>query len=108
MADQKLYDATHGPVFIVLGGKSDIAYENGKRDYENLSKLKWPIMLFSKDIGHGGDLFMGGGNFNKLNLAWLNWWLKGDESATGKGFLVGDGCTLCKDSAWETASANIP
>lgn len=108
MADQKLYDATHGPVLIVLGGESDIAYENGKRDYENLSKLKWPIMLFSKDIGHGGDLFMGGGDFNKLNLAWLNWWLKGDESAGGKGFLVGDGCTLCKDSAWETASANIP
>jgi hypothetical protein len=95
-------------VFIVLCGEMDIAYENGKRDYENLSKLKWPIMLFSKNIGHGGDLFMGGGDFNKLNLAWLNWWLKGDETATGKAFLVGDGCTLCKDSAWETASANIP
>jgi hypothetical protein len=27
---------------------------------------------------------------------------------TGKGFLVGDGCTVCKDSTWETASVNIP
>lgn len=108
MADQALYTATHGPVLIVLGGESDIAYENGKRDYENLSKLKWPLMLFSKDIGHGGDLFKANGDFNKLNLAWLNWWLKGDEGMTGKGFLVGDGCTLCKDSAWETASANVP
>lgn len=106
--DQALYKATHGPVLIVLGGQSDIAYENGKRDYDNLAKLTYPIMLFSKDIGHGGDLFQGGGNFNKLNLAWLNWWLKGDETATGKGFLVGDGCTLCKDSSWEKASANIP
>jgi hypothetical protein len=107
-ADQALYKATHGPVLIVLGGQSDIAYENGKRDYENLAKLTYPIMLFSKDIGHGGDLFQANGNFTKLNLAWLNWWLKGDETATGKGFLVGDGCTLCKDSSWETASANIP
>jgi hypothetical protein len=107
-ADQALYDATHGPVLIVLGGESDIAYENGKRDYDNLSKLTYPIMLFSKDLGHGGDLFAKDGSFNALNLAWLNWWLKGDETATGKGFLVGDGCTLCKDSAWETASANIP
>jgi dienelactone hydrolase len=107
MADQALYEATHGPVLIVLGGASDIAYENGKRDYENLSKLSWPLMLFSKDIGHGGDLFEGGGDFNKLNLAWLNWWLKGDETATGKGFLVGTGCSLCQDSAWEVASVNI-
>ncbi|HKP62848.1 MAG TPA: alpha/beta hydrolase [Polyangiales bacterium] len=107
-ADQNLYKATHGPVLIVLGGESDIAYENGKRDYENLSKLTHPIMLFSKDIGHGGDLFKAGGNFNNLNLAWLNWWLKGDQGTTGKGFLVGDGCTLCKDSTWEKASANIP
>jgi hypothetical protein len=108
MADQNLYEATHGPVLIVLGGPSDIAYENGKRDYDNLSKLTWPIMFFSKDIGHGGDLFKPGGDFNKLNLSWLNWWLKGDETMGGKGFLVGDGCTLCKDSSWESASANIP
>ncbi len=105
--NEPLYKATHGPVFIVLGGPSDIAYENGKRDYENLSKLTWPIMLFSKELGHGGDLMKGTGDFNKPNLAWLNWWLKGDVGATGKGFLVGDGCTLCKDSAWEKASANI-
>lgn len=108
-ANQALYDDTHGPVLIVLGGPSDIAYENGKRDYENLAELTYPVMLFSKDIGHGGDLFApNGGDFTKLNLAWLNWWLKGDETATGKGFLVGDGCTLCKDSSWETASANVP
>jgi dienelactone hydrolase len=108
-ANQALYDATHGPVLIVLGGPSDIAYENGKRDYDNLAELTYPVMLFSKDIGHGGDLFApNGGDFTKLNLAWINWWLKGDETITGKGFLVGDGCTLCEDSSWETASANVP
>jgi len=50
----------------------------------------------------------GGGDFTKLNLAWLNWWLKGDLGATGKGLLVGAGCTYCKDSAWEVMSAKVP
>lgn len=35
-----------------------------------------------------------GGDFTKINLAWLNWWLKGDLTAAGKGLLVGaDGCS---------------
>jgi hypothetical protein len=33
--------------------------------------------------------------------------LKGDLTATGKGFFVGDTCTLCKDTGWEVKSANI-
>jgi hypothetical protein len=108
-ADQSLYDSVHTPVLIIEGGPSDIAYENGLRDYENISQTEHPIMFFSKDIGHGGDLFQGdGGDFTKINLAWLNWWLKGDESETGKGVLVGDGCSYCTDSEWEVMSANIP
>ncbi len=103
------YEAVHTPVLIILGGPSDIAYENGERDYDNISALEYPVMLFSKDIGHGGDLGSpNGGDFTRINLAWLNWWLKGDEGATGKGVLVGSGCTYCTDSAWEVKSANIP
>jgi hypothetical protein len=108
-ADQALYKSIHTPVLIVLGGSDDIAYQNGKRDYDNISALGVPIMLFSKALGHGGDLFQkSGGSFTSIDLAWLNWWLKGDESETGKGFLVGDQCSICKDSAWETASKNVP
>jgi hypothetical protein len=95
-------------VLIVLGGSGDIAYTNGERDYDNISALGMPIMLFSKALGHGGDLFKGGGDFAKIDLAWLNWWLKGDETATGKALLVGTGCTYCSDSAWEVKSKNIP
>ena len=98
----------HTPVLIVLGGPSDIAYENGERDYTNISTLGVPIMLFSKDIGHGGDLFGArGGDFAKIDLAWLNWQLKGDETATGKGLLVGSGCTYCTNAAWEVKSMNL-
>jgi hypothetical protein len=106
--NQALYMAIRTPMLIVLGGPSDIAYQNGERDYTSVSALGKPVMLFSKDIGHGGDLFGSrGGDFTKLNLAWLNWHLKGDQTATGKGFLVGAGCTFCSNSAWEVKSANI-
>lgn len=107
--DRDLYESVHTPVLIIEGGPSDIAYENGLRDYDNISALGIPILFFSKDIGHGGDLFQGGqGDFTKINLAWLNWWLKGDETATGKGLLVGDTCPYCSDSEWEVMSANVP
>jgi len=108
-ADQNLYESIHTPVLIVLGGSGDMAYDNGERDYDDISALGVPIMLFSKALGHGGDLFSAhGGDFTKIDLAWLNWWLKGDEGATGKGVLVGDTCTYCTDSAWEVKSANLP
>jgi len=108
-ANQAFYETVHTPVLMVEGGPSDIAYENGLRDYDNISALGIPISWFSKDIGHGGDLFQGGGgDFTKIILAWLNWWLTGDEAGTGKGVLVGASCTYCSDSAWEVKSANIP
>ena len=107
-ADQAFYKTVHTPVLIVLGGSGDIAYTNGERDYTNLAALGTPIMLFSKALGHGGDLFSSrGGDFTKIDLAWLNWQLKGDTGATGKGVLIGSGCTYCKDAAWEVKSMNI-
>jgi hypothetical protein len=108
-ADQALYMSVHTPVLIVLGGSDDIAYQNGENDYTAISALGMPIMLFSKNgSNHGGDLFNGQGDFGKIDLAWLNWWLKGDETATGKGVLVGPSCTYCTDSTWEVKSKNIP
>jgi len=107
-ANQAFYKTVKTPVLMVQGGPSDIAYENGLRDYDNLSAAGIPILLFSKDIGHGGDLFSArGGDFTKINLAWLNWQLKGDLGSTGKGLLVGAGCNYCSNSAWEVKSANI-
>jgi hypothetical protein len=103
------YDLVHTPVLFVEGGPSDIAYKGGTLGYENISKLDVPVLWFSKEIGHGGDLFKpGGGDFTKIILAWLNWWLKGDETATGKGLLIGSDCPYCSDSAWEVKSANVP
>lgn len=107
-ASDSLYDAIHTPFKIMNGGSSDIAYENGLRDYEEISSRGIPIVYFSKtSAGHGGDLNQARGDFNLVNLAWLNWQLKGDEGATGKGFLYGSTCEFCSDSGWDYRSANI-
>ena len=108
-ADQAFYDLIQTPILFVEGGPDDVAYAGALEGYEQISELGVPVLWFSKDLGHGGDLFSTrGGDFTKINLAWLNWWLKGDETATGKGLLVGSSCPYCTDSAWEVMSANVP
>jgi hypothetical protein len=107
--DAGIYSKIHTPIKILLGGTADMAYANGMRDYENISALGKPVLLLSKkDAGHGGDLGNGTGDFNTVNLAWLNWQLKGDLGATGKGLLLGASCKYCTDSNWEVKSANLP
>lgn len=106
--NDEFYAQVRTPVLFVEGGPSDMAYAGGQQGFEAISKLGVPVMWFSKDIGHGGDLSRpAGGDFTRIMLAWLNWWLKGDESATGKGLLVGAGCSYCSDSTWEVKSANV-
>jgi len=108
-ANSGLYAKIHTPFKIMNGGSSDIAYENGLNDYNAISALGKPIIYFSKtSAGHGGDLGNARGDFNQVNLAWLNWQLKGDTGATGKGFLQGASCKFCTDSGWTYKSANIP
>lgn len=107
-ATQDFYDLIHTPVLFVEGGPAEVAYDGAREGYDAISALDVPLLWFSKDIGHGGDLFQpGGGDFTRINLAWLNWWLKGDETATGKGLLVGAECPYCSDSAWEVFSDDI-
>ena len=106
-----LWNSVHTPVLIIEGHQDNTgAYDNGLRDYNGIAPLGHPILFMShKNQGHGGDLWSAnGGDFTKIHLAWMNWWLKGDVGATGKGALVGSGCTFCSNSNWEVKSANLP
>lgn len=110
--DQNFYSSIHSPVIIITGTADSLgAHENGQRDYDNISKRNdIPVMMFAKvGADHGGDLWaQNGGHFTRISLAWLNWWLKGDETATGKGMLVGGSCPYCTDNTWIISSANLP
>ncbi|MBN2735828.1 MAG: dockerin type I repeat-containing protein [Spirochaetales bacterium] len=108
-ANQSVIDSFQTPVLFLEGGTSDMAYANGKRDFQAIKNGAVPAMFVSRNVGHGGTLNDdNGGLFGQVTLAWLNWWLKDDMSATGKGFLVGSTCNICRDSAWEMASKNLP
>lgn len=89
----------HTPVFYILGGKEDIAYENGMDDYRLIQHVSAYVANYP--VGHGGTYREAhGGEFTIPALAWLDWQLKGDGEAakmlTGKhpGLLQRKGWTL--------------
>jgi dienelactone hydrolase len=89
----------HSPVIYIDGGESDMAYPNGEDDFARINQV--PIAIAHlKDVGHGGTYAQpNGGGFGKVAVAWLNWQLKGDNTA--KKMFSGSDCGLCKDSKWE-------
>lgn len=101
-----IYDGIHTPMLILCGGPEDIAYPNGQRDYAAIDDV--PIAFINAPVGHGGTFFEdNGGDFARVDLAWLQWWLKGDLGATGKGMFVGENCGLCGDARWTLESKNL-
>jgi dienelactone hydrolase len=104
-----IYAGIHGPVIIVTGGESDIAYANGKRDFE-VMPARIPVFYgVHPSVGHGGTYNQdNGGPFGVAAVAWLKWQLQGDTSATGRGYFVGKDCGLCKDANWRVDSRALP
>ena len=105
----KIYAGIHGSVIIVTGGESDIAYANGKRDFE-VMPAKIPVFYgVHPSVGHGGTYNQdNGGPFGVVAVAWLKWQLQGDTSTAGRGFFVGDNCAICKDARWQIGSRALP
>ena len=103
--DEKIFAGLHSPVIIVTGGESDIAYANGKRDFETMP-AKIPVFYgVHPSVGHGGTYNEdNGGAFGVAAVAWLKWQLMNDTGATGKGYFVGANCVICVDAKWQTAS----
>jgi dienelactone hydrolase len=106
--DEKIFAGLHSPVIIVTGGESDIAYANGKRDFETMP-AKIPVFYgVHPSVGHGGTYNQdNGGPFGVAAVAWLKWQLMNDTSASGKGYFVGDKCGICGDATWQTASKSL-
>lgn len=70
----------HTPVIYILGGKEDIAYENGMDDFHLINHV--PACAANYPVGHGGTYRQPhGGEFSVVALAWLDWQLKGDRKA---------------------------
>ena len=93
---EKLADI-HTPVLYILGGKEDIAYENGMDDFHRINHV--PAFAANYPVGHGGTYREPhGGEFTVPALAWLDWQLKGDKEAAR--MFVGKNCGLAKRKDW--------
>ncbi len=87
----------HTPIIYILGGKEDIAYENGMNDFHLISHV--PACATNYPVGHGGTYRQPhGGEFSVVAIAWLNWQLKHDKKA-GKMF-KGKKCQLASRKDW--------
>lgn len=88
----------HFPTLYVLGGETDIAYANGMDDFARIDHV--PVAVASIDKGHGGTYFEpNGGAAAEVVVDWLEWRLRGDETASAR--FVGDDCGLCTDPEWD-------
>lgn len=95
----------HTPTLYLLGGESDIAYENGMDDFERINHV--PIFVGNMDVGHGGTYRQPhGGEYAVVATAWYKWQLKGDEEA-GKLF-TGTPCGLSQSEVWTVDKKNLP
>jgi hypothetical protein len=104
-----IYAGLHSSVVIVTGGESDIAYSNGKRDFEVMPPRVPVFYGVHPAVGHGGTYNQdNGGPFGVVAVAWLKWQLQGDKSAAGRGYFAGDNCGICKDTGWQAASRALP
>jgi len=106
--DEKIFAGLHSSVIIITGGESDIAYANGKRDFETMP-ARIPVFYgVYPSVGHGGTYNEdNGGAFGVAAVAWLKWQLMNDTTAKGKGFFVGSSCTLCANPQWKTDSRSL-
>ncbi|WP_303919257.1 hypothetical protein [Draconibacterium sediminis] len=93
----------HTPTLYLLGGETDIAYNNGMDDYKRINHV--PVYVANLDVGHGGTYREPhGGEFARVATAWYQWQMKGDKEASK--MFVGDDCGLCNDDEWKFESKN--
>lgn len=87
----------HGPIIYILGGKEDIAYNNGMDDFRRITHV--PAVAVNYPVGHGGTYRQPhGGEFRIPAVAWLDWQLKGDRQAAK--MFIGKNCGLVQRKGW--------
>ncbi|HEY7774310.1 MAG TPA: malectin domain-containing carbohydrate-binding protein [Marinagarivorans sp.] len=93
------YPRFHQPLAIFNGNSSDVAYNPGLQQYEEVTNV--PIYHANHaSLGHGDAYFQNnGGDLGQAAVGWLNFQLKDDMSATGRERFFGDNCFMCR-SPW--------
>ncbi|MDN3668240.1 hypothetical protein QWY93_02710 [Echinicola jeungdonensis] len=71
----------HAPIIYMIGGKSDIAYENAILDYDRIHHV--PVVFANHTTaGHGATFSEKyGGSFAQMTLDWLDWQFKNKDNS---------------------------
>lgn len=88
-ASAKSLKNLHGPILYLVGGTTDVAWQNAQMDYKAIKRV--PVVLADNtQSGHGGtyDQVNGGANARMVR-AWLDWLLR-DKQENEKLFISGD------------------
>lgn len=92
------------PVIYILGGQTDIAYNNGMDDFRRINNV--PVFAANLNVGHGGTYAQPhGGDFAKVATAWFQWQLLGDKKAAA--MFEGDPCGVAQMPGWKVEKKNI-
>ena len=95
----------HTPIIYILGGESDIAYNNGMDDVKQINHV--PVFAANLNVGHGGTYGQPhGGDFARVASAWFLWQLKDDDAAAK--MFTGDECGVGQMPGWVISKKNIP
>lgn len=87
-ASRESLKALHCPILYLIGGDSDIAYDNAVLDYDRIDNVPVAFANHLK-AGHGGTFHdQYGGSFGSLTRAWLDWHLNG--KGPGKDIFLGN------------------
>jgi hypothetical protein len=95
----------HGSVLYLPGGPFDMAFNGAVAGYEALEGV--PAALAYQDVGHYPATYRQphGGAYAAAVEAWLDWQLKGIQTA--KQSFLGDPCGLCRDPKWTIKTKNL-
>jgi dienelactone hydrolase len=94
----------HGPVLYIMGGPTDIAYQNAMDDFARVTHV--PIAMTNHNVGHAGTYGQPhGGEFTRVALAWLDWQLKGDRE--GAALFLDEQSALRRDPKWTVELKNF-
>ena len=88
-ASAKSLKNLHGPILYLVGGTSDVAWQNAQQDYKAIKRV--PVVLADNtQSGHGGTYEQPNGGANaRMVRVWLDWQLK-DKQENERLFIGGD------------------
>jgi len=106
--DAEIFSSLHQPLILITGNEGDVAYPNGKRDFETIPDHVPMFYGVYPAVGHSGTYREdNGGEFGRIAVAWLKWQLFEDTSADAKGLFAGEDCALCQDDSWIIGKKNM-